>query len=146
MIELAWRSFSSLSTEQLYAILAIRSQIFIVEQGCLYWDPDGADQKAMHLLGQENGRLVAYLRLLPPTPTQHSLVFGRVLVAQAARGKGYGKDIMHALLSHCSQQYPSCTIQCSAQHHLQDFYKGFGFSSIGKPYYDAGILHILMQK
>lgn len=146
MIQFNWYSFSALSLERLYAILALRAQIFVVEQNCHYLDPDGKDQYALHLLGEKDPSLLAYLRLFPPTEIENYLVFGRVVTQHGVRKKGYGKKLLNELLQYCELHYPDTIIKCSAQIYLQKFYESFGFVAMGDPYYDAGIQHIAMQK
>jgi ElaA protein len=145
LIHFNWYTFSELTVEQLYAVLALRSEVFVVEQNCHYLDPDGKDVSALHLLGVDNA-LSAYLRLFPPTQTQREIIFGRVLTAKSARTKSYGKQLMHELLNYCEAHFPGVTIQCSAQVYLTGFYESFGFSCVGNPYDDVGIQHIRMQK
>ena len=146
MINFNWYPFSNLSVEQLYAVLALRSEVFVVQQNCVYLDPDGKDIFALHLLGQEKNSLVAYLRLFPPTDTENFIIFGRVLTAGSSRKKGYGKKLIQGLLDYCNANYPGITIKCSAQHYLKKFYEEFGFQAYGDPYEEEGILHIAMER
>src|ERR1700733_8769316 len=122
MIKFNWYEFSELTVEQLYAVLILRSNIFVVEQHCVYCDPDGKDTHALHLLGMEKNSLVAYLRLFPPTDIENYIVFGRVVTARNVRNKGYGKELMQALLSYCDTNFSGTSIQCSAQNYLRQFY------------------------
>lgn len=146
MISFKWYTFYQLSVEQLYAVLSLRSDIFVVEQNCIYLDADGKDIFAVHLLGQEKDLLVAYLRLFPPTDVENFIRFGRVLTARSSRTKGYGKMLMNELLSYCHKNYPGISIQCSAQHYLKKFYESFGFKAYGDVYEEDGIPHIAMKK
>jgi len=146
MINFKWYTFSDLTVEQLYAVLSMRSDIFVVEQHCVYLDPDGKDIFAIHLLGQENDSLVAYMRLFPPTDIENFIIFGRILTARSSRTKGYGKKLMDELLSYCNKNYPGISIKCSAQHYLKKFYEGFGFKAYGDAYEEDGIPHIAMQR
>lgn len=146
MIKLKWYKFSELTVEQLYAALSMRSDIFVVEQNCVYLDPDGKDIFAIHLLGLENNSLVAYMRLFPPTDIENFIIFGRVLTSRSSRTKGYGKELMEELVSYCNKNYPGLSIKCSAQHYLKKFYEGFGFKAISEIYEEDGIPHISMQK
>jgi ElaA protein len=145
MLNFNWCKFSELTVEQLYAVLALRSDIFVVEQHCVYLDPDGKDIFALHLLGIENNSLVAYIRLFPPNDIENYIVFGRVVTARLARTKGYGKKLMQELLSYCHTNFPGISLKCSAQHYLQKFYEGFGFRAYGEIYEEDGIPHIAMQ-
>ena len=145
MIDFKWYKFSDLSLEQLYAVLSMRSDTFVVEQQCVYLDPDGKDPFALHLLGQEKNSLVAYLRLFTPSDTENFMRFGRILTARSARRKGYGKKLMEELLAYCHQHYSGITIKCSAQLYLKHFYESFGFKAVSDIYDEDGIPHIAMQ-
>jgi ElaA protein len=146
MTDFKWYKFSELNIDQLYAILVLRSEIFVVEQQCTYLDPDGKDDIALHLLGVENNSLEAYLRLFPPTTSQKNIFFGRVLTAPSARSKGLGKKLISELLKYCENHFQGVTIECSAQLYLKKFYESFGFEVVGEPYDDVGIQHISMRK
>ncbi|CAN5401872.1 GNAT family N-acetyltransferase [soil metagenome] len=146
MLDFQWYKFSQLTTNQLYAILALRTEVFIVEQKCAYADADGRDYDALHLLGIEDHALVTYLRVFPPTEKANIIVFGRVLTAQVARNKGYAKQLLQALLDYCDIHFPNIVIKCSAQCYLQKFYESFGFVAEGEPYEEDGIPHIAMKK
>lgn len=146
MINFNWYKFSELTVDQLYAVLSLRSDIFVVEQQCAYLDPDGKDIFALHLLGTENNSLAAYIRLFPPNDIDNDIIFGRVVTARFARTKGYGKKLIQELLNYCNANFPHTIIKCSAQHHLQRFYESFGFKAYGEIYEEDGIPHIAMQK
>ena len=146
MINFNWYTFSELTVEQLYAVLALRSEIFVVDQHCVYLDPDGKDIFALHLLGMERDSLAAYIRLFPPTDVENYIIFGRVLTARSARNKGYGKKLIQELLTYCESSFPGISIKCSAQHYLKQFYEGFGFKTYGEIYEEVGIPHIGMQR
>lgn len=147
MIKFNCYKFTELTPEQLYAILALRAEVFVVGQGCVYQDPDGKDVAAIHLLGMENNELVAYARIFPPKTLHHeNVIFGRVAVAKSARGKSYGKQLMQQLLDYCDNQFPSYPIKCSAQHYLLKFYKDFGFIARGDVYNEENIPHIEMTR
>ena len=146
MINFKWYQFLDLSVEQLYALLAIRFNTFVIEQNCIYLDPDGKDIFALHLLGQEEDLLVAYMRVFPPTDTENFITFGRVLTSKSSRTKGYGKKLMEELLSYCNKNYPGISIKCSAQYYLKKFYEGFGFKAFSDVYKEGGIPHISMEK
>ncbi len=146
MIKFDWYKFSELTIHQLYAVLILRSDIFVVEQHCPYLDPDGKDIFALHLLGMEKDLLVTYIRLFPPTDIENYIVFGRVGTARSARNKGYGKRSMQELLTYCDANFPGISIKCSAQHYLKQFYEGFGFKVYGQIYEEDSIPHIAMQR
>lgn len=146
MVHFSWHAFSELTVEQLYAVLMLRSEVFVLEQQCAYLDPDGRDHVALHLLGIDGKSLVAYLRLFLPTESQSALIFGRVVTAKSARANGYGKKLMAELLTYCDTHYPDKYIKCSAQYYLKSFYESVGFVIQGEPYDEDGILHIAMQR
>jgi ElaA protein len=146
MIQFQWYKFSDLTINQLYEMLALRSDVFVVEQNCVFLDPDGKDFDAIHLLGQEDQSLVAYMRLIPPTEKENFIFFGRIVTRRIARTKGYGNMLMTELLSYCDKYYPNILIKCSAQYYLKKFYEKFGLNALGEPYGEDGILHIAMQK
>lgn len=146
MINFKWHKFSELTTKQLYAILALRADVFIVEQNRVCLDPDGKDILALHLLGMEEDSLVAYFRLFPPAVIDNNIVFGRVVIARSARTMGHGKKLMQELLTYCDNNFQGVSIKCSAQHYLQKFYEEFGFIKCGNIYEVDGISHITMLK
>ena len=146
MIKFGWYKLTELTVEQLYAVLALRADVFVVDQHCPYLDPDGKDIFAQHLLGMENDLLVAYLRLFPPGDIENYIAFGRVITAKIARNKGYGKKLIRELLDYCDANFPRVIIKCSAQLYLKQFYENFGFDAYGTVYDEEGIPHIAMQR
>lgn len=139
------KSFPELSTSELYAILQLRAEVFVVEQNCPYQDLDGKDQKSFHLLGWKNNELVAYCRLLPPVvsyPTAASI--GRVVNSSSVRGQGVGKELMLKAIEHCRVLFPGEPITISAQHYLLRFYQELGFREQGDVYLEDDIPHIEM--
>ncbi len=146
MIKFNWYKFSELAVEQLYDVLKLRSEVFVVEQNCPYLDPDGQDVFSLHLLGMEKDSLMAYIRLFPPTDIENYIVFGRVVTASSARNKGYGKQLIQELLAYCDSNFPGISIKCSAQQYLTKFYQDFGFKIVGEVYEEDGIPHIAMEK
>jgi ElaA protein len=138
--------FDKLSLEELYSILQIRERVFALEQKCFYQDLDDLDQKAMHILGLEGSKLVAYARVTPRgTAYPDGASFGRVLVAEEHRGKGLAHEMVKEVLEFIQKENPGEKIIISAQAHLEKLYASFGFKSVGAPYDDAGILHIKME-
>lgn len=137
--------FSDLTTDQLYALLHLRTEVFVVEQNCAYSELDGFDQQAMHILGTDSeGNLVAYARILPPQSVYEEASTGRVAVEKNARHKGYGRGIFAYALDLAIAIHPSQPIKIQAQLYLEDFYKSFGFTTISEPYPDWGIWHVDM--
>jgi ElaA protein len=150
MTEWQWKSFADLSGAELYAVLAQRQDVFILEQQCFYQDADGLDLAAHHLLGWRviDGRrqLAAYLRCLAPGAKHSEMSLGRVLTAQAARGSGVGRELVAQGILHAERQHPGHRIRIGAQHHLERFYAGFGFQTISAPYDEDGIMHVDMLR
>lgn len=150
MMEWQWAAFGQLSVDDLYAALAVRQEVFILEQRCLYPDLDGIDRHAHHLLGwrrQDGGRvLAAYLRCVPPGVKYDEPSLGRVLSALSARGSGAGKLLLEEGLRRTEQLYPGCRIRISAQCYLQRFYESFGFRVTSEPYDEDGIPHVEMLR
>lgn len=143
---LNWRikPYHELSTDELYDILALRCQVFIVEQQCLYVDLDYRDQNAIHLMGYADKQLLAYARILPHAD-ESMMSIGRVLTATDARSKQYGKTLMQQALNYLNKHYPGVKVSISAQHYLIKFYQSFGFETQGDIYDEDGIPHIRMD-
>ena len=146
MQSLNWADFGDLSREQLYDLLQLRSEVFVVEQQSLFSDIDGLDRLARHLLLFLDQQLVGYLRLLGPEHNGAGTVtISRVVLRRRARGRGLGRAMMEAALKESRRLFPAVQIKLSAQVDQEVFYRSIGFSSLpGEPYDDAGILHIDM--
>ncbi|WP_285419219.1 GNAT family N-acetyltransferase [Pseudomonas sp. efr-133-TYG-5] len=147
-IEWVCKHHSDLGKEQLYAILKLRSEVFVVEQRCAYLDPDGQDLDGdtCHLMGWDGDQLVAYLRLLDPQSQGGDVVIGRVLTAPAGRGKGLGHAMMEQALKQAEKHWPQVPIYLSAQAHLQGYYGRYGFVVAGEEYLEDDIPHIGMRR
>ncbi len=139
-------SFSQLSTQQLYQLIKLRIDIFVVEQNCPYPELDDKDHQigVKHLLGYQEGKLVAYARLLPPGISYPEVSIGRIVTNQAYRQQGLGKQLINSALQHCEQLWPKQNIQIGAQLYLLNFYQSFAFKQISKEYLEDGIPHIDM--
>lgn len=137
-----WKSFSELSKEELYLIIAVREEIFVVEQGLNYVDCDGMDQKAYHLFGSLNDKIVAYLRVFEPGIKYPEASFGRVLNTKSVRGKGVGKELVRRGM----EKIGNVPVKISAQSYLRKFYEDFGFKVIGEEYLEEGIPHYKMVR
>lgn len=140
---LSWRCarLDELDTRSLYALLRLRAEVFVVEQRCIYLDPDGHDLDAWHLLGHDaQGRLLAYARLLDGPK------IGRVLTAPQARGRGQGRALMREALAECARRWPGQPVSLQAQAHLQGFYASLGFAPVSAVYDEDGIPHIDMRQ
>ncbi|PNA07778.1 MULTISPECIES: GNAT family N-acetyltransferase [unclassified Pseudomonas] len=147
-IEWVCKHHSDLGLEQLYAILKLRSEVFVVEQRCAYLDPDGQDLDGdtCHLMGWDDDQLVAYLRLLDPESQGGDVVIGRVLTAPAGRGKGLGHEMMEQALKQAQKRWPEVPIYLSAQAHLQGYYGRYGFVVASEEYLEDDIPHIGMRR
>jgi len=140
------KRFNELSTEELYQILRLRSEVFVVEQDCVYQDVDNKDQKALHIIGNKDGEVVAYTRVFKPGDYFNNVSIGRVVVSQDQRKYGLGKQIMQASLAAINQRFPDKAIEISAQSYLLKFYTALGFSAFGEEYLEDGIPHRRMLK
>lgn len=143
-MQFRWHRFDELSLNELYALLALRQQVFVVEQSSPYADLDFIDQQANHLLVTDNTTLLGYARCYGPLPGKSCVSFGRVVVASARRNTGLGKELVRCTLARLATQ--SCPdVLISAQLYLEPFYARFGFARQGKPYDDTGVLHVDMH-
>ncbi|MCM4167841.1 Protein ElaA [Arenibacter antarcticus] len=138
------KTFKELSTEELYTMLQLRSEVFVVEQNCVYQDLDGKDRIAIHVLGSKNGQLVAYTRIFGPGDYFKEASIGRVLAKKEERMYGYGRDIMEASLQIVQEHFGTIPVRISAQKYLLKFYNSLGFVQTGKEYLEDGIPHIAM--
>jgi ElaA protein len=148
MITWQWSKFADLTVSQLYAMLALRQEVFVLEQTCLYPDIDGLDPAAQHLLGWRNAgdklELVAHLRCLAPGAKYEEMSIGRVVTSPAARGTGLGRELVAQGLEFARLLHPGHAIRIGAQAHLEAFYASFGFVTVSEPYDEDGIQHIDM--
>ncbi len=143
-MELITKTFDELSTKELYQILQLRSEVFVVEQNCVYQDVDGKDEKALHVVGIKNGEVVAYTRMFKPGDYFTNPSIGRVVVAKEERKYGYGKIIMQASIDEMGKRFKGIPIELSAQTYLIKFYSDLGFKTFGDEYLEDGIPHIRM--
>ena len=145
---LSWHfmSFEALSSQQLYQLLQLRSEVFVVEQSCVFQDMDDADMSAMHLLGCVNGQLSAYARCFDAGKKFAEASIGRVITRSTLRGSGAGHLLMREALAHTLQHWGRQPIRIGAQAHLAKFYEQHGFVDVGKPYLEDGIAHIEMLR
>lgn len=152
------KTFAALSTEELYGIVQLRQQVFVVEQNCVYLDADGYDREALHLFAvqkeavqkkaMQQESVIAYCRLLPPGLKYQEASIGRVCTALPQRGSGLGRELMQRALTLVGESYASestrVDIRISAQLYLQNFYSSLGFTAVSAPYDEDGIPHIEM--
>jgi ElaA protein len=145
-MEINTYDFSSLNSDQLYGLLQLRSEVFVVEQDCVYQDIDGKDQKALHVLGTVEGNIVAYTRIFKPGDYLEKAAIGRVVVASDFRKRDFGKAIMQASIAAVENHFNTTAIGLSAQTYLLNFYNDLGFSALGETYLEDGIPHIYMER
>jgi ElaA protein len=143
-MEIKWKSYSVLTKDELYALLNLRQQVFVVEQDCPFIDADFKDQDCDHLLAYQNNELVGYLRVAKPGKRYEGPEIGRVLTAEKIRREGTGKILTQEAIEFCASKYPNYEIGLSAQYRLLNFYQGFGFASQGEVYLEDDIEHIKM--
>ena len=141
-----WQRFGELGVDGVYDMLALRAQVFVLEQGP-YLDPDGADRSAWHLLGRNaSGELQAYLRVVDPGVKFDEVSIGRVAVDAALRGHGMGHALVREGLVRCAAAWPGRAIRISAQAHLQRFYARHGFETVSNEYLEDDIPHVQMLR
>lgn len=147
MIEWKLTSFAQLSNVELYQLIKLRIDIFVVEQKCPYPELDGKDTftGVYHLLGYKNGELVACARLLPKGVSYPSVSIGRVATLQNARGHGLGHQLLTVAKEKCQELWPNESIEIGAQEHLAQFYTQHGFMQTSPCYLEDGIPHIDMK-
>lgn len=146
MLNLTIKKFDELSVNELYAILRLRSEVFVVEQSCVYQDLDAKDQKALHVIGSSENEIVAYTRIFGPGDYFDEASIGRVVVKKTARKYGYGLEIMKASIKAIELYFKTKEIHLSAQKYLKKFYESLGFVQVGFEYLEDGIPHIGMTK
>ena len=136
------KNFSELSTEEIYKILKLRSEVFVVEQNCVYQDIDEKDQKATHLFIEKNNEIIAYTRIFKKGDYyEENPSIGRVVVSKKERGKNLGKEIMLNSIEFIKKEMEGRKIELSAQKYLDKFYKDLDFYSEGEDYLEDGIPH-----
>lgn len=140
------KAFQEFDLQELYEILQLRSEVFVVEQNCVYQDIDGKDQKALHILGYKNEELVAYTRCFEPGFYFEEASIGRVIVRENLRKFKFGHEILKASIEVIESRYNTKKIKLSAQQYLTKFYESHGFQQTGEGYLEDGIPHIAMVK
>jgi ElaA protein len=148
---LTWRfvAFDALTTSELYELLRLRSEVFVVEQACVFQDMDGADTQAMHLLGrlaEGSGQLLAYARCFAAGAKFAESSIGRLVTHDAVRGSGAGHVLLQKAMACLTQQWGAQPIRIGAQARLEAFYQQHGFETTGAPYLEDGIAHIEMLR
>lgn len=143
---IAWKyvAFDELTLRELYELLQLRTEVFTVEQNCMFQDIDGADDQAMHLLGTQNNQLVAYARCFPAGVKFAEASIGRVVTRSLARGSGLGHLLIQQAVSSVCALWGPQPIRIGAQARLKAYYSGHGFVDVGVPYVEDGIDHLEM--
>jgi ElaA protein len=140
------KSFENLTVNELYDILRLRSEIFVVEQNCVYLDLDGKDKLALHLFGEFEGKIVAYSRLFKPGISFDNASIGRVVVDANYRDKKWGHDLMREAIAGIKTHFGESKITIGAQLYLKKFYESHGFVQTSEMYLEDDIPHIEMKK
>jgi ElaA protein len=138
------KKFDELSPHELYAILQLRNEVFVVEQNCVFQDADNKDQSSYHLMGWINEKLVAYTRLVPPGVAYDKASIGRVVTSPSIRRTGLGKELMNTSIEKTKQLFGNTPILIGAQLYLKKFYESLGFHQSSSIYLEDGIEHIEM--
>ncbi len=147
-MKITWslKKFDELTPGELYSILQLRNEVFVVEQNCAYQDADNKDPLSFHFMGWSDNKLVAYTRIIPPGISYEESSIGRVVNAPSVRGDGIGRELMLQSISQLYGLFGNVTIKIGAQLYLQKFYTSLGFIQSGEIYLEDGIEHIEMTK
>lgn len=137
--------FSELTADELYAIIRLRNEVFVVEQNCVFQDADDHDQVSHHICGWMEGKLAAYARILPPGEMYLHPSIGRVATANYSRKQQIGRKLMKNAISFTHATYVGMDITVGAQLYLRSFYESLGFEKSGDIYLEDGIEHIKMN-
>jgi ElaA protein len=140
------KHFNDLNTTELYQILQLRNEVFIVEQNCPFQDLDDKDFKCCHLIGfdTDSQKIMAYTRILPSGVSYEEASIGRVVTSPQARRGGIGKELMQKSIELLEELYGGVSIKIGAQYYLKKFYESFGFQQVEEIFLEDGIEHILM--
>ena len=147
-MEVNWKikRFEELTTTELYEILRVRAEVFVVEQTCIYQDLDEKDKKAYHLFCENNGEIVAYLRILDKGVSYPEISIGRVLTRETNRRTGLAREMMQKAISFVEEELSEMQIRISAQLYLKKFYESLGFLMTSEVYLEDDIEHIEMVR
>lgn len=147
-MQLEWvlKKFNQLTPDELYNLLKLRSEVFVVEQNCVFLDMDDKDQQCHHLMGYNDIELVASVRIVPPDLAYDEPSIGRVVSSSKYRGSGAGRDLMIKAIAVTNELYGTQHIRIGAQLYLKNFYASLGFEPQGDIYLEDGIQHIIMLK
>jgi ElaA protein len=146
-LPIEWKAFADLTVSELYAVLRLRQQVFVVEQRCAYLDADGLDSHSWHALARNSaGELDATARILPAGLAFQEVSIGRVVSATQSRRLGLGKRVFASAVEQVGVLFATQPIRIGAQRYLVQFYRGFGFEVDSAPYFEDGIEHVEMLK
>ena len=145
-IEWKYKDFGQLSPFELYDLLRLRSEVFVVEQACVFLDLDNIDQHCFQLLGYYHNKLIAYARIVPAGRVYEEASIGRVVTSPAVRKTGIGKKLMQQSIDCLYDTFGNVPIRIGAQFYLKKFYESFGFTQVSEIYLEDGIQHIYMLK
>ncbi|MGC4036793.1 MAG: GNAT family N-acetyltransferase [Chitinophagaceae bacterium] len=145
-MDIQWqiKKFEELTVDELYAILQLRIEVFVVEQNCVFQDIDDKDQYSYHFMGWHDKHLCAYTRIVPPGTAFKLPSIGRVVTSPKARGNGLGRLLMEKSIAETFRLYGHTDIKIGAQFHLKKFYSSLGFNQSSEIYLEDGIEHIEM--
>ena len=146
IMEWRYKQFVQLTPFEVYELLQLRAEVFVVEQNCVFLEPDGIDNRCLHLLGYNNNKLLAYTRIVPPGLAYNQASIGRVVTSPSVRNTGAGKKLMQRSIDMLYSSFGKVTIKIAAQFYLKKFYESFGFYQVSEVYLDDGIEHIHMLK
>lgn len=146
MITWHFKAFRNLSKSELYNIIQLRIQVFIIEQNAPYQDCDGKDFDSFHLFGTKNNKIIAYARLIPAGISYVEPCLGRVVTSEKYRKHGYGKKLVELALEIMKTQFKTSACRISAQLYLQSFYESYGFKRVSETYLEDGLPHIEMSR
>lgn len=143
-MEWIFKSFDELTNEELYAVLKLRFEVFVIEQECLDIDPDGKDKVSIHLMLEDDGKIIGCARILPPKVSYDEPSIGRIALDKSYRGTGLGREIVQKCIDFIHNIMKIREIRISGQAYLLDFYKSFGFVVAKGPYLEDKIPHYQM--
>lgn len=138
------KKFNELTVDELYKILRLRSEVFVVEQNCVYQDCDNKDYEAYHMFLEKDGEIIGYLRILRRGVSYDEVSIGRVLIKENYRNKGISRNMMLEAIKFVKEELKEDTIRISAQVYVKNFYEGVGFKTVSEEYLEDDIPHIEM--
>lgn len=138
------KTFGTLTPDELYQIMRLRSEVFVVEQNCVFLDADNKDEQCLHFFGLIDNDVAAYTRLSPPGYIYNEVSIGRVVTSPSHRTKGLGRELMQRSIEQCRIHFGNTNIKIGAQLYLFNFYSSLGFKQVGEKYLEDGIEHAHM--